>query len=167
MSWIAEMSDGSRMLVPVTPKNESENILKHGLKALMRRMLRSRNYIRLVSDGITVKKFINARTAEELMFHGSHAGFVELFSALMETQGCNKVFYHQIQKLVGYNKKTDQEPLDFEGSVVKSTISQINRIGSYFHQEMTGKQSFMVVEEIKNHKPGTPFLIEHHFTFRS
>ena len=167
MSWIAELSDGSRMLVPVMPKNDSENILKHGLKALMRRMLRSRNYMKLVSDGITVKKFINARTAEEIQFHGSHAEFIELFSTLMETQGCNKVFYHQIRKFVGYNQKTDQEPLDFEGSVVKSTISQIKRIGPYFHQEITGNQSFMVVEEIKNHKPGTPFIIEHHFTFRS
>jgi hypothetical protein len=127
-------------------------------------MLRHRPYLEVVADGIRVSKFINLRTSEELTFNGSHAPFTDLFSALME-ETCNKVFYHQRQIFLGDKITTKKEPLDFEGSVLQSVRSKVGKIQNVFHTEMTGRKSFMLVEQIPNNPTHTPFLIEHHFTF--
>lgn len=164
MHWVAELTDGSRISVPSIAKDNSENILRFGLKALLRRMLRHRPYLDAVADGLKVSKFINLRTSEELIFSGSHAPFTDLFSALME-ETCNKVFYHQRQIFLGDKITTKKEPLDFEGSVLQSVRSKVGKIQNVFHTEMTGRKSFMLVEKIPNNPTHTPFLIEHHFTF--
>lgn len=164
MHWIAELSDGTKMLVPSEAKDSTENILRYGLKALLRRMLRNRNYISLVGQGVKVVKFINTRTGEEVPFNGTHAGFTDLFSALMEEK-CKKVFYYQVQFLIGAKNKTEQVPLDFEGSVLSSVRSKMAELGDMLHFEIIGKKSFVAVEKIDNHVPQTPFLIEHHFIF--
>lgn len=165
MAWIAELSDSNKILVPTQAKDKSENILRYGLKALLRRLLRSREYIRLVAEGIRVRKFINLRTGEEFVFSGTHAGFPELFTALMEGQ-TNKVMYHQVKFFVGAKETTDPEPLDFEGSLIASVKSKVETIPRIIHMETTGLKSFRVIQRIENSPPFTPFVIEHHFSFK-
>lgn len=165
MHWIAEMDDGQRMLVPTKAHDSSENILRYGLKALLRRMLRSRNYLTLVGIGVVVKKFINTRTMEELQFSGTHAGFSDLFAALMEVEGKSKIMYHQVQKRYGFDLKTDPEPLDFEGSLVTSVRTSMAKINNVSQFEIVGKTSFVAIQIIDNPELHQPFAIEHYFIF--
>lgn len=165
MAWVAELSDNNKILVPTQTKDKSENILRYGLKALLRRLLRSREYLRLVADGVRVRKFINLRTGEEIPFSGTHAGFPELFAALMEGQ-TNKAMYHQVKFFVGAKEITEPEPLDFEGSLITSVKSKVETIPNIIHMEPTGLKSFRVIQRIENPQPFTPFVIEHHFSFK-
>lgn len=167
MTWLATMNTGEVIPVPTIPKDNSENILRYGLKALLRRLLRSHGYLVFVAGGAKVVKFTNPVTTEVIeCANVKHAPFVDLFSAKMESENRKKVMYHQKKKFFGYTETEPASPLDFEGSVIESVRSKVRTINTTVIVPST-RHSFMLVEFFGNAINGEPFAIEHHFIFRS
>lgn len=166
MAWLAILNTGEVLPVPTVPKDPSENILRFGIKALIRRLLRSHTYLVFVADDSRVVKFVNTVTNEELSCENvKHACFTDLFSAKMEMENRKKVMFHTTKKFFGYEESSQPAPLDFEGSVIESVRSKVATIKSTIILPST-QHSFMVVEFFENPPNGSPFAIEHHFTFR-
>jgi hypothetical protein len=166
MAWLATLDTGEVLQVPTVPRDTSENILRFGLKAILRRLLRSHNYLVFVANGSRVVKFVNTVTNEELTCGNvKHAGFTDLFAAKMEMENRKKVMFHTTKKFFGYSESSEPAPLDFEGSVIASVRAKVNTINATVIQP--SRHSFMMVEFFENPINGNPFAIEHHFTFRS
>lgn len=164
--WIAETSDGSTVRVPSVSRDNSENILRYGQKALLRRLLRSDDYLSIVGNGHRVVKFKNLKTGEEHLFVGKHAGFTDLFAVKMEAQKCNHVTYTERKIFSGNRIVTTTENLEFEGSPLKSVRKKMAEIGKVDQFIQIGRRAFIGVATNENAQVNTPLIVEHEFVFK-